>query len=550
MCIAKSKCVLTIILALIFLSGVDNAQSKGFLHTKGQDIVDESGEKILLRGVGLGNWLLPEGYMWRFGKACDRPRRIEKLINELTGDEYSKRFWAEFRKNYITEADIKRISELGFNSVRPALNARLFLTEGENPVFIEEGFELLDNLVKWCGKYDIYVIIDMHGAPGGQTGQNIDDSSNDEPELFKDEKNQKRLIELWMKIAGRYKDSPTVAAYDLLNEPLPRRTGAEEKYKNQLEPLYKKITAAIRQVDKKHMITLEGTDWSNDWSVFTKLFDDNVFYQFHYYCWDRPDNLKSISEYLAKRDKFNVPIWVGECGEQGNTIYWGTTQYFEKNNIGWSFWPWKKIDAVNAPYSIKKPRQWDAIIDYTKGKTKPPREQAQKTFDELIENIKLENCVYFPDVINAIFRRVPGKIEAENYGHDGENKSYFVKNTDLKSSYYRVSEPVPVELIDAESKARRSEQYIKLNADEWTAYKAHAPKAVQYSVAVRVKAENIPASFVFSLNGQTQDTVITKTGWNDINLKPLKLTEGNNDIKFLVSSGTVYFDWIDIKAQH
>jgi len=121
-----------------------------FLHTQGQDMVDENGHKVLLQGVGLGNWLLPEGYMWKFGQAGDRPRKIEKLVSELIGPEKAARFWPEFRRNYITEADIARIAELGFNSVRPALNARLFLTEGENGQFIHEGFELLDNLVSWC----------------------------------------------------------------------------------------------------------------------------------------------------------------------------------------------------------------------------------------------------------------------------------------------------------------------------------------------------------------------------------------------------------------
>ena len=145
-------------------------EAKGFLHTRGQDIVDENGDKIMLQGVGLGNWLLPEGYMWKFGPLGDRPRKIEKIVSDLIGPQDAEKFWLDFRKHYITEADIKRISEIGFNSVRPALNARRFLTEGENPSYVDEGFELLDNLVKWCKKYDIYVIIDMHGAPGGQTG--------------------------------------------------------------------------------------------------------------------------------------------------------------------------------------------------------------------------------------------------------------------------------------------------------------------------------------------------------------------------------------------
>ena len=236
--------------------------------------------------------------MWKFGDAGDRPRKIEKIVSDLIGQEDADRFWLEFRKNYITEADIRRIAELGFNSVRPALNARRFLTEGDNPAYVDEGFRLLDDLVRWCGKHNVYVIIDMHGAPGGQTGTNIDDSANDQPELFMDPKYEKRLIDLWVKIAERYKDEPTVAGYDLLNEPLPERTGAAAKYKQELEPLYRRITTAIRKVDKKHMIILEGADWSNDWSVFSKPFAPNLVYQFHYYCWDNPDNLRDISPYL------------------------------------------------------------------------------------------------------------------------------------------------------------------------------------------------------------------------------------------------------------
>ena len=97
-----------------------------FLHTRGQYIVNEQNDTLLLRGVGLGNWLLPEGYMWHFGDEADRPRKIEALITDLTDAEYSDDFWKRFRRDYIREADIKKIKELGFNSVRPALNARCF----------------------------------------------------------------------------------------------------------------------------------------------------------------------------------------------------------------------------------------------------------------------------------------------------------------------------------------------------------------------------------------------------------------------------------------
>ena len=463
--------ILTICVLLLILWGwVRPVEAGGFLRTRGQDMVDEGGKKVLLRGVGLGNWLLPEGYMWRFGDQGDRPRKIEKIVSDLIGQENAHRFWTEFRRNYITEADIQRIAELGFNSVRPALNARLFLTEGDGPVYVEEGFDLLDGLVKWCAKYGTYVIIDMHGAPGGQTGANIDDSPKDEPGLFTDKRNQDRLVDLWVKIASRYKDEQAVAAYDLLNEPLPQRTGAAAKYKDKLEPLYKRITQAIREVDTRHMVTLEGADWANDWSVFSSPWDNNVFYQFHYYCWDRPDKLKDISQFLSHRTRLNAPVWVGETGEKDNAIYWGTTQYFEANNIGWSFWPWKKMETQNTPYSIKAPEGWEAVVAYSRGRDKPSRERAQTAFDQLLKNIRLENCVYYPDVVSAVLRRVPGRVEAENYGHEGLNRSYSVKRTTENARLYRTSEPVTIEPVGKEGSRWSSEQAIQLIAEEWTAY--------------------------------------------------------------------------------
>ena len=538
-----------IIFLFLVLALVARLDAKGFLRTQGHDMVDESGEKVFLRGVGLGNWLLPEGYMWKFGRNGDRPRKIEKIVSDLIGEDEAQRFWLEFRKRYITEEDIERIAEVGFNSVRPALNARRFLTEDENPEWVEEGFLLLDNLVEWCKKHDVYVIIDMHGAPGGQTGANIDDSPNDEPGLFMDERNENRLVDLWVKIAERYKDEPTVAAYDLLNEPLPDRTGAAAKYADRLEPMYRRITEAIRRVDKNHMITLEGVDWANDWSVFTKPFDGNIFYQFHYYCWDRPLALRNIDQYLEKRNEFNTPVWVGETGENNNTIYWGTTQYFEANNIGWSFWPWKKMDTQNTPYSIVKPAGWDEIREYSRDGEQPSREHAQKAFDELLENIKLENCVFFTDVVNAIFRRIPGKVEAENYGHGGFNTSYFVKNTAENSEYYRPSEPVQVQRIESGERRRSSQQYIVLQKDEWTAYHINSLAPNPFNLIVRAKAESPTSSFEISLADDSRQIDCTDPEWSELPLESFKFKSGVNTVKVKVTDGVLNVDWLDFKEE-
>jgi len=542
------KTIITLVLA-IAISCSANSQSKkeknlSFLHTSGQDIVNESGQKIFLKGVGLGNWLLPEGYMWKFGGLGDRPRKIEKVVEDLIGKEKATRFWKTYRQNYITEADIKRISELGFNSVRPALNSRLFLTEGENPVYVEEGFQLIDSLVSWCKKYKIYVIIDMHGAPGGQTGANIDDSPNDIPELFIEKKYENQLVNLWVKIAQKYKDEPVVAAYDLLNEPLPKATGAADKYKHLLVPMYKHILSEIRKVDQKHMITLEGFDWSNDWSVFDKPFDNNVFYQFHYYCWARPDNLNNIDEYLIKRNELNTPIWAGEMGEKGNAIHWASSQYLETNNIGFSLWPWKKMDTKNTPYSIKKPENWDLISEYTKKGAKPDSAIAEKALNDLLENIKIANCDYFEDVCNAINTRIPGKIEAENYGFEGYNKSYFVLDTLNKSEFYRKNEPVQIKLDSEDKDQFWSDQSVELQKTEWLVYNFKSLDNKKHQLTMSASANDLPTALEIWINNKKVLFTISNKDLSEVTIGSFKLKKGENKIKILVKSNSLKLDWL------
>ncbi len=565
------------------------ATAADFLHTSGEDIVNESGQKVILRGVGLGNWMLPEGYMWRFGGGADRPRRIEKLVADLAGAEYAEKFWKEYRRNYITESDIARIAELGFNSVRPALNSRLFMSEDDGS-FREEGFDLLDNLIKWCKVHDVYVIIDMHGAPGGQTGQNIDDSADDQPLLFIDTKYQDRLVSLWVKIAARYKDDTTVAAYDLLNEPLPERTGAAKKYKDQLEPLYQRVAKAIREVDQKHMITVEGCNWANDWSVFTKPFDENLVYQFHYYCWDNPTELKSIRHYVAERNRLGAPVWVGETGERDDAIYWATTQNFEANNIGWSFWPWKKMSGNNCPYTIKPPLGREAVVLYsrTRDNSNLSKDAAQKIFDELLGNIRLEHCVFHPDVVNALFHRVPGKVEAENYGAGGQDHSFHVKDPGQRSGLYRKSEGVLIDLLErpnakkpdaekadsekadsektgseksptgnnvAQPRRRRDEagQCVRLYQGDWITYDINSLESKPYSLNIKVKTDSLPAAFSIAVNDASPEksqkvAISEKGGWHELKLNPVELIKGANRVKLTIDAGTVSIDWLDFES--
>lgn len=271
-----------------------------------------------------------------------------------------------------------------------------------------------------------------------------------------------------------------------------------------------------------------------------------MFFQFHYYCWNNPDNLNDISDFLKKQKQLNTPVWVGETGERNNTIYFATTDYFEKNNIGSSFWPWKKMDTENTPYSIKSPEGWKEIAEYSRTGKDIKATNPEKIFNELLENIKIENCSYFPDVVNSMFRRIPLKIEAENYGHDGYLVSYLVKDTLSKSANYRKNEPVQIQLTGTNSR-KSSGQFIALNAGEWTAYKCKSPEKMTCVVSLKIKAVQQPAEIVLWVNGQSNELKVSQTEWTELKLTTQSFRKDGNELKFEVKKGSVNLDWINIQ---
>lgn len=387
---------------------------KGFLDVKGRKIVNEAGEEILLTGWGLGNWLLSEGYMWLTNgyERFDRPRRMEAVIEELTGKEFASGFWKRFRDTYITEEDIRYLAELGYNSVRIPLNSRLFISkEPEKTVFLEEGFMLLDRCLSWCKKYGLYAFLDLHGAPGGQTGANIDDCIDDMPRLFMDQDCFDKGIALWKEIARRYKDEWIVGGYDLLNEPIrPKRfeTDPDVDYLlPRLQEFYEKAIAAVREIDKKHLFTLEGHHWASNTSIFHKKYDDKMIIHFHRYAC-LPD-MSSYKEFIELSEKLNCPLWLGETGE--NVIEWFTAMYplAAELSVGYNLWPFKKMNCRNSPCSVKKPKDWELLTDYARKGKHPGCRIAQEILEEYLENMKFSNCELHPEVTHAVFRQ-PGCI--------------------------------------------------------------------------------------------------------------------------------------------
>lgn len=374
-----------------------------FVRARGREIT-AGGKPLLLRGFGLGGWLLPEGYMWKFFTLCDRPRRMEALICDLCGADYAAYFWQRYRDTYITREDIAWIAREGFNSIRLPLNARHMTSE--------ETWQRIDDCVSWCGEYGLYLILDMHAAPGGQTGQNIDDSENDQPELFQNRSFQEDLISLWRRIAARYRDEKTIAGYDLLNEPLPEFFSG---YNDRVLPLYREITKAIREVDPHHMIIVEGVHWATDFSIFDPLrenpLDGNCMLQFHRY-WSPPDQA-GIQTFLNWRDKLCFPLFMGEGGENNLDWYKAAIALYERHDISWSFWTYKKMDCHNSPVSFPMPPGWPMLIKYLEGGPKPGAQEARRIFDGFLE--ALTQGKRSPDVIRALKREAPIIFPAEHF---------------------------------------------------------------------------------------------------------------------------------------
>ena len=389
---------------------MDRNRVKGFLHTEGCRVLNGEGEEVILNGWGFGNWLLCEGYMWMCGEGnrFERPRRIEEVVRELTGSDFAERFWKEFRENYITREDVRHLAELGYNSVRIPFTSRVLLEEEPGLLWREEGFQLLDRCIDWCEEFGIYVFLDMHGAPGGQTGANIDDSIDDVPRLFLDADSWNKALEIWGKLADRYADRWIVGGYDLLNEPIRPASGNMVNYDGlvpRLIQFYEEAIDRIRRHDKRHMLSIEGHHWSTDPAVFCKKFDDNMVIHFHRYgC--LPD-LSCYRVFLETSQRLDQPLWLGETGE--NCMEWFTAMYPLAASLGFGYnlWTWKRMESDCSPLSVKRPEGWEEIIGYTAGGPRPSYQRAQQIFTEYLQNIRFEDCRKNRYITDAVCRR-PG----------------------------------------------------------------------------------------------------------------------------------------------
>ena len=380
--------------------------SQSFLSTNGKAIVNENGDTIILRTMNLGGWMLQEGYMLQTASFADAQYEIREKIEELIGTEETDIFYENWYANHCRKIDVDSLASWGFNAIRLPMHYNLFTLPiqdeavvGQN-TWLDKGFEMTDSLVSWCKQNNMYIILDLHAAPGGQGGNSgISDYNPNFPSLWESEENQNKTIALWKRIAEHYANEPVIAGYDFLNE-TNWNLGT-----NVLRNFYVALTDSVRLVDTNHILFIEGNWYANDFSGLTPPWDDNMVYSPHKY-WSK--NFQAdIQWVLDIRNTYNVPIWFGESGENSNTWFRNAIRLFEDFELGWAWWPLKKIESISCPLSVTKSNEYQNLLNYWEGNAdQPSSESVINTLYQLTEDLKLENCKYQKDVIDAMFRQV------------------------------------------------------------------------------------------------------------------------------------------------
>jgi hypothetical protein len=581
------KLIITRTLLLLLSLSLRPAQgwSQGFLSARGTQIVNEKGENVLLRGIGLGGWMLQEGYMLRVNGEGQQ-HKIRAGIERLIGPKRTQEFYDSWLENHTTRADIDSMKAWGFNSVRLPMHFNLYtLPVDKEPVagqntWLEKGFAMTDSLLAWCKANDMYLILDLHAAPGGQGNDlNIADRDGSKPSLWESEPDRLKTVALWKKLAERYRNEPFIGAYDILNEPnfgfedpANDKNGLKEQNNTPLKQLMQDITKAIREVDDRHIIIIEGNGWGNNYNGILPPWDKNMVLSFHKY-WNLNDT-KSIQHILDFRQKYNVPVWLGETGENSNVWFTEAIRLFEKNNIGWSWWPLKKLGANN-PLEIRSNAKYMRVIDYIGGKGSAP--SADAAYEGLMEvagasNIR-ENMIH-RDVIDAMIRQpfsdktLPFKpnvinskatLEAVDYDLGANRAAYY----DTDTANYRISNPKWTggnrgrvyrnDGVDILMDTAAGTYYVTdFASGEWLKYTVNVMLKGKYTLSFIAAPGKVPGKLAVAINGKPIGQVAVTPGkgnsggtWQTYSLKNIPLQNGRQTLRLSAETGG-----FDLKAIH
>ena len=259
--------------------------SAQYVHTNGKAIVKGNGDTLLIRAMGVGGWMVQEGYMLQTASFASPQHKIRDTIQDLIGLAATDAFYDAWLENHFSKSDVDSLAAWGFNAVRVPMHYNLFtLPIQDEPVvgqntWLTKGFDLLDSVVKWSEDAGIYVILDLHAAPGGQGyDSGISDYDPSKPSLWENAFNKSKTVALWKKLAEHFANDTTIAGYDLINEPNWNLPGG-----GPLRALYEDITDSIRSVDTNHLIFIEGNWFANTFTGLTPPWDNNMAYSPHKY---------------------------------------------------------------------------------------------------------------------------------------------------------------------------------------------------------------------------------------------------------------------------
>ncbi|MCX7820968.1 MAG: glycoside hydrolase family 5 protein [Brevinematales bacterium] len=377
-----------------------------------------------IKGFGLGTFLNIEHFML---KIPGIEQNIRKTFKEIYGSEIAEKFWENFEKCFFNENDAIFLKQLGVNTIRLPFNYH-HLYDDENDIFLEKGFKSIDRVIDICEENEIYVILDLHTAPGGQNPDWHSDNLTGESLFWHYGIFQKKIIELWELIAKKYKDKAVILGYDILNEPVIEHRKISGKIVNDF---YKKVISAIRKYDKNHIIFLEGDFYANDTTKFDPPEDHKIAYSIHFYPFfyveknlgrykkmtknERIDFLKTSLKNTSLddiRNRLNRPVWCGETGVPYRTNYIKlleilldeTLEVFERENISWSIWTYKDANSMGIAFpqsdslwtklTQKLTRKWNFLKEFADSENKA-KKYIRKICKEIHPDIELIRKVKF-----------------------------------------------------------------------------------------------------------------------------------------------------------
>jgi hypothetical protein len=475
-------------------------------------------------------------------------------VVDLIGENGAEEFFELYRENYVQEKDIQAIAEWGYDHVRLPFHYDV-LYDLKSGAFREDGFELIDRFLGWCRQCGLYVILDMHAAPGAQSHANIADSDGEARLWTEPKRYQPVTIQIWEEIARRYKDEKLIIGYDIVNEPvLP--DGSDIAV---LRDFYVEITAAIRKIDPHHIIFIEGDGYATRFQGMAPAFDDNMVWAFHKY-WNRTDP-DTFNRMLAFRENTNRPVWLGESGENSNQWFFEVTRFCEENKIGWNWWTHKKVNTITAPLSARMNEDHEKVVAFLQGRgPRPDEATARAGWMGLAAGLDIDACDFHPDVLDALFREdhgtrgipyaeltVPGTIDAVLYDMGANSVAYFDTEVMQTKGYpgsgnngqrFRNDGVDIQENTDPEGPAFNVGW---IEDGEWMKYTVSS-NGGSYAVTARVSAEHAGGRLRLLVNGKDLAAAeVPSTGglerWQDVSLGRAEFPEGTLEITLEAEKG-------------